>query len=191
MTSRLLWLPAIALMLAGPTAQAASWSVDRAKSTLGFVGSQGGSSFDGRFTQWNAAIDFDPANPGGSHALVTIDMASASTGDSSKDQALPQSDWFDIKSFPQAKFEATSFRAIGGDRYEAVGTLTIRGVTKSVVLPFVFDQQGGRGHAKGRLDLVRTDYGVGQGAWSTEQAVGLSVAVTIDIQAEKAPPKTE
>ncbi len=176
---------AIAALAGAPPAAAAGWTVDLAKSTLGFVGTQSGASFEGHFAKWQAQIDFDPANPGAGHALVTIDMGSAQTGDSQKDQSLPQSDWFNVKSFPQAVFEATSFRAKGGNAFEAVGSLTIRGMKKDVVLPFTFDLEGATGHAKGRLDLMRTDFGVGQGDWSSGQMVGLSVGVTIDIRAAR------
>ncbi|MDR3440156.1 YceI family protein [Telmatospirillum sp.] len=166
-------------------AAAANWSVDGGKSVLGFIGSQSGASFEGHFTKWQAQIDFDPANPAAGHAQVTIDMTSATTGDPQKDQSLPQSDWFNAKSFPQATFEATTFRAKGGNTYEAVGHLTIRGIKKDLVLPFTFDVEGNSGHAKGKLDLVRTDFGVGQGEWAAGDMVGLSVAVTVDIRANR------
>ncbi|PKU24189.1 YceI family protein [Telmatospirillum siberiense] len=173
------------LLAAAPSAMAATWTVDTAKSSLGFAGSQSGTPFEGHFGKWQAQIDFDPANPASGHAVVTIDMGSAVTGDPQKDQSLPQSDWFNVKSFPQATFEATSFRARGGNAYEAVGSLSIRGIKKDVVLPFTFETEGSSGHAKGRLELLRTDYGVGQGEWSSGQMVGLSVAVIVDLRASK------
>lgn len=174
-------------LFGGVGAEAAGWAVDPAHSALGFVGTQAGTAFKGHFSKWDAQIDFDPANPAGGHALVTIDMASATTGDAQKDEALPQSDWFSVKAFPKAVFEARSFRAKGGDAYEAVGTLTIRGVVKDVVLPFTLDVAGGKAHAQGKLDLVRTDYGVGQGSWSTGQMVALAVSVTVDLTAAQKP----
>jgi polyisoprenoid-binding protein YceI len=166
-------------------AAAANWTVDNGKSILGFIGTQSGASFEGHFTKWQAQIDFDPAKPASGHALVTIDMSSATTGDSQKDQSLPQSDWFNVKSFPQATFEATNFRAKGGNAFEAAGTLTIRGIKKDVLLPFTFETDGNSGHAKGKLDLLRTDFGVGQGDWASGDMVGLSVSVTVDIRASK------
>ena len=179
-------LLASALLLASSLpAAAATWTVDMAKSRLGFTGSQSGASFDGKFTRWDAQIDFDPANPAAGHALVTIDMSSAVTGDAQKDEALPQSDWFDTKTFPKAVFEAKSFRSTGGDAYEADGTLTIRGQGKKVVLPFTLDITGNQAHAKGRLNLIRTDFGVGQGSWKTADYVALEVAVTLDLTATR------
>ncbi|TWB47316.1 YceI family protein [Nitrospirillum viridazoti] len=171
-----------ALLLAGP-ASAAGWTVDTAHSKLGFTGSQSGTAFSGQFTRWDATIDFDPANPATGHATVTIDMASAKTGDVQKDQSLPEADWFSTKAFPKAVFEATTFRAKGGNQYEAVGTLTIRGIKKDVTLPFTLDVAGSKAHAVGKLDLVRTDYGVGQGAWGDGKMVALAVSVTVDLNA--------
>jgi len=171
----------------GHAAQAAEWTVDAGKSKLGFVGSQAGSPFDGRFTAWTARIDFDPANPAAGKASVEIDMASAVTGDRQKDESLPQAEWFDAKSVPKARFEATGFTPKGGNAFEARGTLSIRGVTKDVTLPFTLDITGTDAHAVGRLPLVRTDYGVGQGAWKAGDMVALEVAVTVDIRATRKP----
>ena len=177
---------AAALSAALP-AHAAEWSVDAAKSRLGFVGSQGGSPFDGHFSRWSARIDFDPANPAAAKAVVEIDMASATTGDPQKDQSLPQSDWFDVKSFPKARFEASGFKPKGGNAFEAAGTLTIRNMGKAVILPFTLDIKGNQAQAKGKLELIRTDYGIGQGEWKSGDMVALQVAVTVQIEATAKP----
>jgi polyisoprenoid-binding protein YceI len=168
-------------------ALAASWQVDPAKSSLGFEGSQSGQAFTGKFGKFTAAIDFDPANPATGHAVVTIDLASAATGDPQKDEAMPQAEWFDVPDHPQAKFEATTFTATGGNGYEARGSLEIRGMRKDVTLPFTLDVTGDTATAKGRLTLIRTDFGVGQGAWSTDQYVAFNVVVTVDLTATRKP----
>jgi polyisoprenoid-binding protein YceI len=111
-------------------------------------------------------------------------MASAVTGDKQRDSALPSSDWFDIKKQPQAQFEATTFAAKGGNNYDAIGSLTIRGIKKSVTMPFTLDLTGGLAHAKGQLDIVRSDFGVGQGDWAEGDTVGLAVSITFDLIAK-------
>ena len=115
-------------------------------------------------------------------------MASAVTGDTQKDEALPQPEWFDVKTFPEARFEATSFRPKGGNAYEAVGRLTIRGISQDVVLPFTLDITNTQAEAKGQLPLIRTQFGVGQGPWSSGQWVALDVMVTLDLLAKKSIP---
>ncbi len=179
--------PLIASLLWSGTAGAAEWIVDTAKSRLGFVGNQGGSPFEGRFTRWNARIDYDPANPAAAKVSVDIDMGSARTGDAQKDQSLPGTEWFDVKGFPMARFEAAGFRPKGADAFEAPGTLTIRGMGKSVVLPFTLAIKGSQARAKGRLEIIRTEFGIGQGEWKSGDMVALQVGVVFDIEANTRP----
>jgi polyisoprenoid-binding protein YceI len=178
-------IPAACLLLVA-SAQAATWKLDPARSTLGFTAEQTGAAFHGRFSSYSAAIDFDPAHPEKAHILVIVDLASAATGDRQRDTALPGSDWFDTARFPKARFEATSVRRKGPNAYEAVGALVLRGVSRPVVLPFTLDISGAAAHAKGHLDLARTAFGVGQGAWASGQWVGLNVGVDIDVTATRA-----
>jgi polyisoprenoid-binding protein YceI len=180
---------ASALLIGGAvSAHAATWTIDTAKSHLGFTGSQSGTPFSGEFGKFSGTIVFDPATPAAGHADVTIAIASAKTGDQQKDGAMPGSDWFAADKFPTAAFKATSFKATGTNTYEADGTLTIRGISKPVALPFTLTITGDTAAAKGKVQLVRTDYGVGQGAWSSAQYVALDVAVSVDIVATKTAP---
>ena len=178
------FVTAAMLVLAGPAA-AADWNVVAAKSRLGFEGTAAGVPFEGRFNRWQARISFDAAAPDAARATVTVDMGSAETGDPQKDAGLPQSEWFDAKTFPAATFEAHSFRAMGGHAYEAAGSLRIRDVKKDVVVPLSIEVEGDSLHASGRFEFERTDYGVGQGSWRSGQWVALHVAATFDVTAER------
>lgn len=178
-------LPAALLLLATLPAQAAEWSVQNAKSHLGFSGTQTGVPFQGSFGKWTAAISFDPAHPETGHVTVVVDMASAQTGDTQRDTALPQPEWFDAQKFPQARFEATRFVAKGGNAYEAPGKLTIRDVSEDLVLPFTLTTTGDQAEARGHITLMRVGFGVGQGPWAAGDNVALEVGVDIDIVATK------
>lgn len=162
---------------------AREWIIDQDKSRLGFQGTMAGVAFEGMFIRWNGVISFDPANPGAGHAAVAIDMSSAVTGDRQRDDALPQSDWFDAKIFPRASFKVQSFKSKSGSGYDAIGSLTIRNITKALTVPMTIELAGGNLHAVGRVNLVRTDYGVGQGSWSDGQWVDLKVVVVFDVAA--------
>ncbi|HEX7761726.1 MAG TPA: YceI family protein [Caulobacteraceae bacterium] len=172
--------------LAGAThAFAADWKIDPAQSTLGFSGVQTGARFAGKFKRYNAVIAFDPAHPEAAHVTVTVDLASAATGDAQRDTALPGKDWLDVAQYPQAKFTSSSIRRTGAKSFEAAGTLTIRGVSRPATLPFTLDINGPAAHAKGHLDLIRTAFGVGQGAWASGQWVALQVGVDVDVVARR------
>ena len=166
---------------------AAEWQVDPAKSAIRFSGVQVGVPFTGGFQRFEAAVSFDPGKPETGRATVLVDLTSARTGDVQRDEALPQKDWFDVKAEAKARFEATRFVDKGEGRYEAVGTLTIRGKAKPVTLPFRLSLDGDKAHAVGHLDLVRTEVGVGQGPWASAQWVALDVGVDVDLVASIKP----
>jgi len=170
------------LIAYGSTTAAATWKLDPARSRLGFSGVQTGARFQGKFSRFAAAISLDPDHLDTSHIAVTVDLASAATGDQQRDAALPGKEWFDAA---QAKFETTAIRKKGANVYEAVGNLTLRGVTKPLTLPFTLQINGATAHAVGHAALVRGAFGVGQGPWATGQWVGLDVGVDIDIVATR------
>ena len=176
---------ACAVVLASAPAMAARRSNDPGGSNLGFSGHQNGEAFAGKLAHFSGKVAFDPAHPEAGHADIVIDMGSAATGDTQRDAALPQAEWFDAKKFPQAHFVASGFHAKGGGAFEAAGKLSIRDVAREVTLPFTLAVDGATAHAKGHLDLVRTTYGVGQGPWSSAQWVALEVGVDFDVLARQ------
>lgn len=173
---------ALALGLVGP-ALAANWTVDAAQSSLGFEASMNNTAFQGKFEDWRAEISFDPADLSTAKANVTINMSSARTGDATRDAALPNADWFDVSGFAEATFTTNAFRAMGGDAYEADGTLTLRGVAKPVTLPFTLSITDGVAVMEGAVTINRGDFGVGQGEFTGDTPVALSVKVVVSIRA--------
>ena len=166
-------------------ALAADWTMQPAKSTLGFSGVQTGAPFHGVFLQWTAQISFDPAKPRAAHVKVTIETASAKTGDTQRDTAMPDTDWFNASVFPQAVFEATGFTPEGENKYQTAGTLTIRGISRKITLPFTLMITGNEAEAKGEISLLRTAYGVGQGSWSSGDWVSLNTNINFEMMAVK------
>ena len=167
-------------------APAPAWAVDKAASKVAFSSSFDGGPFTGSFRRWDATIRFDQANLAGSLAVVTFDMTSAVTGDAGRDEALPLDDWFAARRFPKATFTARSFEALGGNRYQAVGGLTIRGVTKPLTLPFTLVITNGVAKMNARVSLNRLAFGVGQGEWKTTEVVPGTVTVNISLTAKRA-----
>jgi polyisoprenoid-binding protein YceI len=176
---------ALSLVLSPAAGTASEWEMIPAESRLSFAGIQAGIPFEGRFGRFSATIRFDPGDLTASRVAVVISTASAATGDKQRDAALPQGEWFDVATFPEARFETVGFRHLGGSRYEAAARLTIRSVTRDVLLPFNLEISGDRAVTEGSLVLVRTDYGVGQGPWTTGQWVALDVTVTLRLVARR------
>ncbi|MEO0983547.1 MAG: YceI family protein [Pseudomonadota bacterium] len=167
-------------------ADAPAWTVDADESRLGFVASQGGASFEGAFEDWSAEIRFDPENLEGSSIDATIALKSAKTGDKDRDSALPGRDWFDVKKTPTATYVANEIVAApGGEGYVAKGILTLRGIEKPLDLAFDVSIDGDKAAAEGETVIARTEYGVGQGDFSTGKWVGLDVTVKLSIAAAR------
>lgn len=163
------------------------WAVDYEKSALTFTASQAGAEFVGRFASFTAAIDFNPAQPEAGSIAVDIDMTSATTGDRQRDAALPTPDWFDARQFPKAEFRSSSIALLEDGRYRADGALTIRGVSRPVSLVFSLAISGDDARAEGGVAILRGDFGVGQGEFSTDEWVGYGVAIAFVIEASRAP----
>ncbi len=185
-------LAVIAALISTPAlAEAPDWTVQNG-SRVGFIATQGGAPVEGVFETFEAEIRFDPEALAESRVAVTIDIGSVNSDSKDRDDTIRSASLFDVATWPQARFEAQGFTRKDDGGYEAAGRLTMRDVTKDVVLPFTLeiaedgDQPGQlRAAAKGELKVQRLDYGVGQGLWTDTSVVGNEVVIFIDIQATR------
>ncbi|HSD74085.1 MAG TPA: YceI family protein [Steroidobacteraceae bacterium] len=165
---------------------ATPYAVDAGRSQLGFVAIQSGGDFEGRFSKFTAKIAFADADLPGSCFDVDVDMGSVDTGDDDRDEALRGPDLFDVAKFPKGHFITTGVTRKAAGQYEAKGKLTIRDVTRDIVVPFTFatSSEGGKSVAalKGGVTLDRLDYGVGQGDWKDTTWVAKEVRVKFDLR---------
>lgn len=178
----------LALIAAAPLAWAApapTWVVDKAASSIRFSSSFNGDAFSGGFSRWDADIHFDPANLAGSAVSVSIDAASAATGDADRDQALPTPKFLSAGKFPRATFTAHAFKALGGGKYLASGQLSLRGVTRPLALPFTLAITGDRARMNAALAVDRLAFGVGQDEWRATSALPATVNVAIAVTARR------
>ena len=167
------------LFVSGVAQAATAWRTDPASSQLVFRAMQAGAEFEGRFTRFSPQIQFDPDDLAGSRFVVEIDTRSADTQDGDRDAALASGDFFAADRWPKAHFETTAFASKGNGKYEARGRLTIRDVTRDVLLPFDFTTAADGRHATlaGGTTIRRLDFGVGQGEWTDTTWVGNEVKI--------------
>ena len=169
----------LAALLTCATTQAIEFSdVQLAKSSMVFGYKQMNVPLDGSFAKFNIAARFDPAKPATAMAKIDIDLASIDTGNSDADEEVLGKLWFDTKQYPQAQFVSSSIKALGGDRYQAAGKLTIKGKTLDVTAPFTVKQQGNTASFDGALTLNRLDYAIGTGLWADLDTVANEVSIT-------------
>ena len=181
---------AAALLLALPVLTAAAapppvWNVDKAASKIAFASTFGGDAFSGTFRVWDAQIAFDPKTATG-RVSAHIQTGSGTTGNADRDQALPTPGWFASARYPTANFEASSFKSLGANTYQAIGTLSIKGVTKPLTLPFTLVITGDTAKMTANVAVNRLAFGLGQGEWSGTDVIPNPANVTIVLVAHRA-----
>ena len=177
---RIIFLAFIAIAATG-TAEASEWQLVEDSSTVRFIGVQEGSGFRGRFGNFTAMIDFDPANPTAGKIIGVVKMDSAKTGDAERDATLLEEDWFNPAVHPESRFESESIEQLDDGTYAAHGQLTIIGNSNPVTMAFEFDVDGSTAHFSGSFDILRLDFGVGWDAtnWIDDE---VGVQVELDLQ---------
>lgn len=158
---------AIAVLAFSPYAMAVEFNqIQTEKSSLGFIYKQMGVPMEGSFKKFSAQLSFDPAKLNAAKATLDLDVSSIDTGSDEGNDEVVGKAWFNAKAFPRAKFESTGFKALGGNKYEVTGKMSIKGRTQTVTAPFTLNQQGSNVVVDGAFILKRADYAIGEGAWS-------------------------
>ena len=177
---------ALALAFASliPAAHAVEYTqVQPEKSAVTFVYKQMGVAVDGKFKKFASQLNFDPAKPTAAKATFDVELASVDTGAPEGDQEVAGKPWFNTKAFPTARFVSGSVKALGGNKYEVAGKLTIKGQTQDVIVPATFTAQGNTGIFDGGFTIRRADFTIGEGAWAKFDIVANDVQIKFRITA--------
>ena len=124
-----------ALAWVNASAANSSYASVTGASKLEFTGIQAGAEFRGTFHAYTAAVDFDPAALDRARIDVQIQLASVDTLDKDRDQTIRGPGIFDLAHFPTAHYTTRNI-VKSGSGYSAIGSLTLRGVTKDVPISF-------------------------------------------------------
>jgi len=116
-----------------------SFQLDKAHSSVEFtVRHMMISKVRGRFDSFSGTFDIDEQNPANSRVEVSIDAASINTREEQRDAHLRSGDFLDVEKFPALTFKSSSVEVTGKSSAKVHGNLTIRDVTKPVVLDVEF-----------------------------------------------------
>lgn len=176
-------LSAAALLLAGAAQSVEFKQVDTARSSLAFSSKQMGVPVPGSFKKFTTQIAFDPAKPTAASTTLEIDLASIDAGSKDANDEVVGKQWFNVKAFPTARFVSSGVKALGGNRYEALGKMTIKGQTRDIVAPFTFKQDGANGVFDGGFVLKRMDFNIGEGPWADVSAVANEIEIKFHVVA--------
>jgi polyisoprenoid-binding protein YceI len=184
---RLISIFIVAVLLAPLTSFATSYNIDPAHSTIGFkVKHLMITNVKGLFEKFKGTVNIDEKDITKSKVDVSIEMTSVNTNIAKRDDHLRSPDFFDVVRFPSMTFVSTKVEKTGSDALKVTGNLTIKGVTRQVILnvegptseiksPFGDMRRG----ASATVTLNRSDFGV---SWSKKlDGGGLVVADDVHI----------
>ncbi len=168
-----------------------TYAIDKTHSEAAFQVRHLISKVRGRFADFDGAIEFDEEQPARSSVTFTIQAASIDTSTPDRDAHLRSEDFFAVEKYPTLTFVSTSVTPKGAEAFEVAGNLTMRGVTKAIVIPVAYlgkatDPWGNQKVAfEGEITLNRKDYGLNWNAAIEAGGflVGDEVKVSLSIQA--------
>jgi polyisoprenoid-binding protein YceI len=188
--SSLLLLAGLALgSVTSAFAAAETFVADPAHSSVNFSIRHIFTKVPGRFNDFTASIVVDRDHLENSSAEATINIASVKTEAPDRDAHLQKPEFFDAAKYPTMTFKSKAWKKTGEDTFDVTGDLTIKGVTKEVVLK-VKSLGFGPGMTPGSVlsgwegttTVNRRDFGV-DGPAMLGKAVGDEVTITINVEA--------
>jgi len=164
-----------------------AWAIDQNHSEVTFRIRHFVTKVRGRFTDWSGTISGDPKDWATGSVAVDIKTTSINTGNDRRDNDLRSARFFNADSFPEITFKSSKVE-VSGESITITGDLTIRGVTKPVVLKGSYlGASGSKIGFEATTTINRMDYGV---SWNRAvegggAMLGDDVEISISIEANK------
>jgi polyisoprenoid-binding protein YceI len=146
------------------------------KSSIGFSFSQLGVPLKGKFNTFNANVFFDPNKPEATKADFTVDMNSVDLGAADYNAETKSPVWLNARMFPNATFAAEKVTALGANKFEVTGKLSIKGATQTVKAQFTY-ADGAQPVVEGTFPMKRLGWKIGDNEWKDTSVVADEVTV--------------
>lgn len=167
---------------------AGAWTIDGSHSSLGFVARHAMvTKVRGAFNDFTGTATIG-ANLADSSVEVRIVAASVDTRNAQRDEHLRSNDFFGSDEHPEIVFVSTAVAQTGADSVDITGDLSIKGVTKSITIPFTFDGAATdpfgnlRAGFEGSVVVNRKDFGIEWNAALETGGVLVSEKVTLEFE---------
>ena len=167
-----------------------TYTLDPTHSRIGFVARHAMvTKVRGSFNEYDGGGYFDAENPANSKAEVVIKAASIDTRNADRDAHLRTNDFFDMDTYPELRFAATSVEQVDDEHYKVTGDLTIKATTKPVTFDVEFtgtavDPWGNtRVGFEGSTTVNRKDWGINWNAALDAGGVLVSDKVVLEFEA--------
>lgn len=176
--------------IAATTYPAIQWRIDPSHSNVQFQVKHFFTPVTGTFDSYEATVNFDPNDLGNSNIDVTIQVESVNTNNQRRDGHLKTGDFFEAEKHPSITFKSDEIVSKGDNKYVAKGTLTIKGISKDLELPFTLlgvrqnvpragNQVAG---ITAEAKISRTDFTVGTGNYAANTVIGDEVTIILNLE---------
>lgn len=160
------------------SAHAEEWGVVETGSYIGFIATYDGIPFEARFQSFEAKIEFSANDLDEASFDVRIDTGSLDSNSPDRDSGMKELDWFAVAEYPVARFRSIRFQRTAETRYLAAGQLTLKDVSKTIEVPFTWEQESNdKATLIAETRLKRGDFNVGAGEWAEDDIIGFDVVV--------------
>jgi polyisoprenoid-binding protein YceI len=133
------------------------------KSTLVATFKQEGVAVDSPFTRFSGKVSYDPRNVAASSAMLEVETASLDIGDPAYNAEVAKKSWFDSAAHPKATFRSTAIKAVSATRFDATGSLAIKGRVQTITVPVTVAATGNV--FDGNFVISRKAFGIGDPVW--------------------------
>lgn len=168
-------LAALSVLLSGALMAAEVNIGPATKSTVTAVFKQEGVSVDTPFTRFAGKVNYDAKNVATATATIEVETASLDFGDPTYNAEIAKKSWFDSKTHPKAVFRSTAIKPVSATRFDATGTLTIKGKVLTITVPVTVGAGPAGNTFDGTFTMSRKAFGIGDPIW--EDAIDDKVTV--------------
>lgn len=163
--------------------------IDKAHSSISFtVTHMTVSKVRGKFKDVSVTVNEDTKDITKSSVSVVIKAASVNTDNEGRDKHLRSKDFFDVEKYPEITFKSTGIKK-KGEKYALVGTFTMHGVSKEIIIPFKITgklktKRGTKMGAEAYTIIDRKDYGVSWNKSLDQGGLALGNKINVEINLE-------
>jgi polyisoprenoid-binding protein YceI len=161
-------------------ADAAQWLSRPESSELSFSAWYEGTELPGQFTVFTARVTSDEAGSVPRGLAVEVEVSSADMQDREVNEELLEPEWFDVSSFPLARFSSEEIHSTDSG-YVAIGHLRIKGIELRLELPLQWRREGEFAVLSGSTVLSRNDWQIGTGDWADDARLSDRVELRYEV----------
>ncbi len=155
-------------------------------SEVSFIADVTGEETLGVFTESSVTAEIEKSNLPGSSIVARVQTASVVSDNDQVAGSLPDADWFDVESYPEAVFQSTAIELVSDGEVNVTGDLTLKATTQSITFPMTLAEEDEVIVARGEFAVDRREYDIGMQSQDNDDFVGFNVIIKFRFDTKRA-----